>query len=79
MHAFTYNLQWVKAIRNVKNVGDERYTKINTSIYVYIHSISYTVSTRMSGHNDQFLNEVLQCQKQLTIHINHFTAYVPCS
>ena len=45
----------------------------NTNIYVYAfivrHSIAnlYTVSARMSGHDDQFLNEVLQCQKQLTL------------
>ena len=38
-------------------------------MYTFIvgHSISCTVSARMSGYDDQFLNEVLQCQKQLTL------------
>ena len=42
---------------------------IQTFMYIFIvgHSISCTVSARMSGHDDQFLNEVLQCQKQLTL------------
>ena len=43
--------------------------------------LSCTVSARMSDHDDQFLNDVLQCRKQLTlpgIHIHlivqHFVA-----
>ena len=37
---------------------------IQTFMYVLMvgHSISCTVSVRMSGCDDQFLNEVVQCQ-----------------
>ena len=40
-------------------------------MYTFIvgRSISCTVSTRTYDYDDQFLNEVLQCQKQLTLHI----------
>ena len=74
----------------MKNGRDERYTKVNTyyydssdvdnkniQVYTFIvgHSVSCTVYATTSGHDDQFLNEVLQCQKQSTlpgvaIHIN---------
>ena len=38
-------------------------------MYTFIvgHSMSCTVSARISNHDDQFLNEVLQCQKQLAL------------
>ena len=42
--------------------------------YVHIHfkhSISCGVFVRMSCHDDQILNEVLQCQKQATSSVIH--------
>ena len=35
--------------------------------FIVVHSISCTISARISEHDGQFLNEVLQCQKQLTL------------
>ena len=37
------------------------------NIFIVGHSVSCTVPARTSGHDDHFLNEVLQCQKQLTL------------
>ena len=43
--------------------------KIQIFMYTFIfrHSISCIVSAKTSGYDDQFLNEVLQCQKQLNL------------
>ena len=68
-------------------------TFMYTCTFVVGYSIAKlysTVSARASGHDDQFLNDVLQCRKQLTlpgIHImligQHFISifygsYVAC-
>ena len=46
-----------------------KYMIMQIFMYTFIvgHSVSCTVFARISGHDDQFLNEVLQCQKQLTL------------
>ena len=38
-----------------------------TFVVGYSIAISCTVSARTSDHDDQFLNDVLQCRKQLTL------------
>ena len=40
---------------------------LRTHSYVVGDSISCIESARITCHNDQFLNEVMQCQKQLTL------------
>ena len=52
-----------------KRYYEGKYIIIQTFMCTFIvgHSIIYAVSSRTSGHDGQFLNEMLQCQKQLTL------------
>ena len=57
----------------VHDVDNNTNIQLAMRSYTFIveHSIGSTVSVRMSGHDDQFFNEVLQCQKQLTFPGTH--------